>query len=149
MRRARRSGGGRRRSALAARWATVAALCVAASALAGCGAAGRAAAVYQATGGGMTARLELSPAPAPVMKPVRLSVAITDARGQPVAGRAVAFDLGMPSMAMVPNRPKVGEKGSGVYAATAVLSMAGTWRLTVEVGEPGRQLKIPFTFATE
>jgi hypothetical protein len=149
VRRVRRPGGERRRSALASRCATVVALCVAVSTLGGCGSAGRDVAVYQAAGGGMTARLELSPAPAPVMRPVRLSIALTDLRGRPVAGRTVVFDLGMPSMAMVPNQPKVAERGAGVYAATAVLSMAGTWRLTVEIGEPGRQLKIPFTFATD
>lgn len=150
MRRAARAGGaGRRpRPAPAVGRVTVVALCAALLALTGCSNAAtqRDATVLK---GGVTARLAMSPEPAPVMKPVRLSVALSDEGGRPVAGRSVAFDLSMPSMTMAPNRPKVSEMADGVYEATTLLSMAGEWRLTVEIDTPGGQLKIPFTFAAD
>ena len=59
----------------------------------------------------------------------------------------MTFDLSMPAMAMAPNRPKVTATGDGVYEATTLLSMAGEWRLTVEIGGPGRPLTIPLTFS--
>lgn len=103
----------------------------------------------ESVAGSVTARLRMSPAPAPVMKPVRLSVAVSDAGGRPVAGRTVFFDLSMPGMSMAPNRPQVSEVGDGVYEATTLLSMAGEWRLTVEVDGPGRPLKLSFPFAAD
>ena len=107
------------------------------------------AAVLERSAGGMTARLIMSPEPAAAMKPLRLSVALGDASGRPAAGRDVAFDLSMPSMTMAPNRPQVSEVGDGTYEATAMLSMAGQWQLTVEVDTPGQPLKISFTFAAD
>jgi YtkA-like len=153
VRRAPRLGGagGRPRSRPAVGRATVAALCAVSLALVGCGSAAtqQNATALEGAGGGVTARLRMSPAPAPVMKPVRLSVALSDESGRPVAGRTVAFDLSMPAMTMAPNRPKVSEMGDGVYEATTLLSMAGDWLLTVEIDSPGRQLKIPLTFAAD
>ena len=81
------------------------------------------------------------------MKPVRLTVGLTDAGGQPVAGRAVTFALSMPAMAMPPNRPQVTETGDGAYEATTLLPMDGEWRLTVQVGAPGPPLTIPLVFS--
>ena len=83
------------------------------------------------------------------MKPLRLSVALTDAAGRPVAGRTVAFDLSMPSMTMAPNRPPVSEVGDGVYEATSMLSMAGDWRLIVEIDAPEHRTELPFAFSAE
>ncbi len=149
MCRAPRSSGGGRRPAPGngALRAVAAALCIAAIVCAGCGGgAAPAAIVSRDAGSGVTARLSLSPVPAPVMKPVRLSVALTDASGRPVTGHAVTFDLSMPAMAMAPNRPKVTATGDGVYEATTLLTMAGEWRLTVEIGKPN-PLTIPLTFS--
>ena len=83
------------------------------------------------------------------MKPLHLSVALVDASGRPLAGRAVTFDLSMPSMTMAPNRPSVSAAGDGVYEATTLLSMAGEWRLIVDVGRPGGPMRIPFTFSAD
>lgn len=130
--------------------ATVAALCAASLALFGCGAGPQQdGIVREGAVGGVTARLRMSPEPAPVMKPVRLSVALSDEDGRPVAGRTVSFDLSMPGMTMAPNLPQVSEMGDGVYEATTLLSMAGEWQLTVEVDAPGRPLKLSFPFATD
>ena len=107
------------------------------------------AAVLERTAGGMTACLIMSPEPAAAMKPLRLSVTLTDASGRPAAGRDVVFDLWMPSMTMAPNRPSVSEVGDGTYEATAMLSMAGQWQLTVEIDTPGQPLEISFTFAAD
>ncbi len=126
-------------------------LCAAAIACAGCGAAAAQhdPVARQGTAGGITARLTLSPEPAPVMKPLRLSVALADASGRPVKDRTVTFDLSMPSMTMAPNRPSASSTGAGVYEATSILSMAGEWRLTVEIGGQGLPLTIPFTFSAQ
>ena len=150
MRRAPRAGAGRLPAAPAgARRAIAAALCAAAIVCAGCGAASTPQAVVGEGPGGITARLSLPSRPAPVMKPLQLSVTLVDASGQPVADRAVAFDLSMPAMAMPPNRPQVTSTGGGVYEANTLLSMSGEWQLTVEIGGPGPPLKIPLTFSAQ
>ena len=136
----------------AAGGATVAALvCAVLLALAGCGAATSPGdpAVTNATAGGVTARLTMSPQPAPAMKPLRLSVALEDAAGRPLAGRSVTFDLSMPSMAMAPNRPTVSEPAAGVYVATTLLSMAGEWRLSVELDGSGGPIELSFTLTAD
>ncbi len=117
---------------------------------AGCGTAPAPADIVgRDSGSGVTARLSLSPAPAPVMKPIRLSVTLTDAGGRPIEGRQVSFDLSMPAMAMAPNRPPVTAAGDGVYEATTLLSMAGEWRLTVEADGQGETVTIPLTFSAD
>ena len=141
MRRAPRARGARR--------AVVAALCVAAIVCAGCGSAAAPQAIVGEGSGGVTARLSLSPEPAPVMKPLQLSVSLADAGGQPIVDRAVSFDLSMPAMTMAPNRPQVTAAGDGVYGATTLLSMAGEWRLTVEIGGSGAPQTIPLTFSAQ
>ena len=140
MRRAPRSRGARR---------AVVALCVAAIVCAGCGSAAAPQAIGGVGSGGITARRSLSPEPAPVMKPLRLSVTLADAGGQPIVDRAVSFDLSMPAMTMAPNRPQVTAAGDGVYEATTLLSMAGEWRLTVEIGGSGAPQTIPLTFSAQ
>ena len=116
---------------------------------AACGGAGDGSAALERSAGGMTGRLTMSPEPAAAMKPLRLSVALTDAAGRPAAGRTVAFDLSMPSMTMAPNRPAVSEVGEGVYEATSMLSMPGDWRLIVEIDSPDHRAELPFTFSAE
>jgi hypothetical protein len=149
VRRAPRAGGagGRRIVASAAGLAIAAVLCAAAIAGIGCGAATAPQAAMTSGAAGVTGRLSLSPAPAPVMKPLLISVELVDESGQPIADRAVTFDLSMPSMAMAPNRPEVAAAGDGVYTATTLLSMAGGWRLDVAVGSPGRSETVSFTFS--
>jgi hypothetical protein len=154
VRSAPRSGGagGRTRPGKAARSAVVTALvCAVLLALAGCGAVTSPGdpAVTSATAGGVSARLTMSPEPAPVMEPLRLSVALEDAGGRPLAGRAVAFDLSMPSMTMAANRPAVSETAAGVYSATTLLSMAGEWRLTVEVDGSGGPIELSFALTAD
>jgi len=97
----------------------------------------------------MIAGLSLSPQPVPVLQPVRLTVTLEDTDGRPQAGRSVAFDLSMPSMTMAPNRPGVTESVPGTYVATALLPMAGEWRLAVEVSRPGRPAELTFTFTAD
>ena len=151
MRRApRRGAAGRLHAAPAgARRAIAAALCAAAIVCAGCGASAAPQGIVGEGAGGVTARLSLSPEPAPVMKPLQLSVALVGAAGQPIVDRAVSFDLSMPAMAMPPNRPKVTAAGGGVYEATTLLSMAGEWRLSVEIGGSGPPQTIPLTFSAQ
>ena len=154
MRSAPRSGGAGRRTRpeAAAGGATVATLvCAVLLALAGCGAVTSPGdpAVTSATAGGVSARLTMSPEPAPVMEPLRLSVALDDAAGRPLADRSVTFDLSMPSMAMAPNRPTVGEPVGGIYVATTLLPMAGEWRLTVEVDGSGGPVELSFALTAD
>ena len=139
----------RRAAPAGARRALAAAFCAAAIVCTGCGAAATPQAVTGESAGGITARLSLSPEPAPVMKPLRLSVALADAGGQPIVDRAVSFDLSMPAMTMPPNRPKVAAVGGGVYEATTLLSRAGEWQLTVEIGGAGPPQTIPLTFSAQ
>jgi YtkA-like len=150
VRRAPRPGGaGRLHTASAgARRAVAAGLCVAAIVCAGCAASPTPRVVGEGSGG-VTARLALSPDPAPVMKPLQLSVTLADAGGQPIVDRAVSFDLSMPAMTMPPNRPPVTAAGDGVYEATTLLSMAGEWRLTVEIGGSDPPQTILLTFSAQ
>ena len=129
----------------------LAALVCAVLALAGCGAVTSPGdpAVTTVSAGGVTARLTMSPRPAPVMKPLWLSVALEDTAGRPLAHRKVAFDLAMPSMTMAPNRPSVLETAGGAYAATSLLSMAGEWRLTVEVDGSSGPVEFQFNFIAD
>ena len=99
--------------------------------------------------GGVTARLRMSPEPAHAMKPLHLSVALTDAGSRPAAGHHVVFDLSMPSMAMAPNLPEVTEVVAGTYEASAMLPMTGQWSLAVLVDPPGPQPKLSFLFVAE
>lgn len=126
-------------------------VCAVLLALAGCGTATSPgdAAVSDANAEGVTARLTMSPQPAPVMRPLRLSVALEDAAGRPLAGRSVTFDLSMPSMAMAPNRPTVSEPAAGVYVATTQLPMAGEWRLSVELDGSRGPIELSFTLTAD
>ena len=99
--------------------------------------------------GGVTARLRMSPEPAHAMKPLHLSVALTDAGGRAAADHHVVFDLSMPSMAMAPNLPEVTEVVAGTYEASTMLPMAGQWSLAVLVDSPGPQLELSFPFVAE
>jgi len=83
------------------------------------------------------------------MKPLHLSVALTDSGGRPAAGHHVVFDLSMPSMAMAPNRPEVTEAVVGTYEASTMLPMAGQWLLAVVVDPPGPRLELSFPFVAE
>ena len=105
--------------------------------------------VSTTSSGGVTARLRTSPEPAHAMKPLHLSVALTDSGGRPAAGHHVVFDLSMPSMAMAPNRPEVTEAVVGTYEASTMLPMAGQWLLAVVVDPPGPRLELSFPFVAE
>ena len=129
----------------------VALVCAVLVALSGCGSATSPGIppVTGATADGVTARLALSPQPAPVMEPLRLSVALEDAAGRPLPDRSVTFDLSMPSMAMAPNRPTVSEAATGTYVATTLLPMAGEWRLTVELDGSEGPVELSFTLTAD
>ena len=105
--------------------------------------------VSTTSSGGVTARLRTSPEPAHAMKPLHLSVALTDSGGRPAAGHHVVFDLSMPSMAMAPNRPEVTEAVVGTYEASTMLPMAGQWLLAVVVDPPGPRLELSFPIVAE
>ena len=151
MRSAARPSGGAERTRLPAAvraLVVLAGLALVATAACGGAAAGDAA-VLERSASGMTGRLTVSPQPAAAMKPLRFSVALTDAAGRPAAGRSVAFDLSMPAMTMAPNRPPVSEVSIGVYEATSMLFMPGEWRLMVEIDAPDHSTELPFTFSAE
>ena len=80
----------------------------------------------------VTISLASNPNPAKVGE-VELRFTVTDAKGQPVTGAdfdVIADHTDMNGMTM---HGKANEQGSGTYAITANFSMAGNWKLTVEV----------------
>ncbi len=73
----------------------------------------------------------------------RLSVKLTGANGGAVSGAEVGvtfFMPAMPSMGMaeMSASANLAEKGSGLYEGLAVLSMGGTWQVTIAVKQHGQ-----------
>ena len=65
-----------------------------------------------------------------------LLITIKDRAGQPVTGATVNVGVDMTTMSH-PARGKAIEKGGGDYTVRVPMSMAGTWRISIEVSKPG------------
>jgi hypothetical protein len=98
---------------------------------------------------GMTAVLSMSPASPAMMEPVRLSLTLTDAKGQVLEGADVKYDLTMPGMAMAPNRPLATDEGQGLYLAQATFTMSGDWRAQAVITYSGETTTFTFDFPVE
>jgi uncharacterized GH25 family protein len=82
-------------------------------------------------------KISLQPASALKVGVNRLTLRVLDQKGRPVTGAKVAVSVAMTNMDMGTARPAVKETGRGSYTTTATFSMAGPWRVTVEVKTPG------------
>jgi nitrogen fixation protein FixH len=98
---------------------------------------------------GITATLALTPDPPVPMETNTLTLTLKDAEGQPLTAADVAFDLTMPAMPMPVNRPTATETGGGVYEAEAIFTMAGAWRIQVDVTQGGTSATFTFDLKTK
>ncbi len=100
------------------------------------------------TSGSVSASLDVSPGrPAP-MSDVELRLALSDSDHNPIVGAAVVFDATMPGMEMAENRFEGVEESDGIYRGRTVLTMAGAWRLRVEVVSRDTRRDFIFDLAT-
>ncbi len=79
-----------------------------------------------------------------MMKPVTLSLTLTDSKGNAIEGADVAYDLTMPGMTMPPNHPQATDKGKGLYQVDTTFTMSGDWHAEAAVTYKG--VTTPFTF---
>jgi nitrogen fixation protein FixH len=98
---------------------------------------------------GITATLVLTPYPPVPMETTTCVLTLTDAENQPVSAANVTFDLSMPAMAMPLNRPIATEAADGVYQAKAIFTMAGAWRIQVDVTHSGTRTTFTFDLKTK
>ena len=101
------------------------------------------------TTNGITATLALTPDPPVPMDTTTLTLTLEDADGQPLTAADVAFDLTMPAMPMPVNRPAATETEDGVYEAEAIFTMAGAWRIQVDVTGLGTSATFAFDLKTK
>jgi hypothetical protein len=99
---------------------------------------------FTQTQNGITAVFSMTPNSPVMMKPVTLSLTLTDSKGNAIKGADVAYDLTMPGMTMPPNQPQATDKGKGVYQADATFTMSGDWHAEAAVTYKG--VTTPFTF---
>jgi YtkA-like len=100
------------------------------------------------TTGSVSAALDVSPGrPAP-MREVELRLALSNSGQDPITGAAVVFDATMPGMEMPENRFEGVEESGGIYRGRTVLTMAGAWRLRVEVVSRDTRRDFIFDLAT-
>jgi YtkA-like len=87
-------------------------------------------------------RLALTTTPNRATVPDRLSVILTRG-GRPLTGASVTVSFSMPAMKMFDVfEARMSPAGRGTYsAAEPIVGMAGLWRLSVRVVEPGRSLR--------
>jgi nitrogen fixation protein FixH len=83
------------------------------------------------------------------MDTTTLTLTLEDADGQPLTAVDVAFDLTMPAMSMPINRPTATESEDGVYEAEAIFTMAGAWRIQVDVSHGGTNATFAFDLKTK
>jgi hypothetical protein len=74
---------------------------------------------------------KLEPSP-PVVGPLSVDIAISDAAGRPVGGADVRIEGNMSHPGMVPVEAHADEMSVGRYRASMELSMAGDWFLLLE-----------------
>jgi len=77
-----------------------------------------------------------------------LRLKLTDQAGKPVTNANVLFVYTMPMPGMSDTKAPATHSKEGIYEAKAMLGMAGTWDVTVQIVVPGRpSLHEKFSFA--
>lgn len=87
--------------------------------------------------GSLQLSVSVSPDP-PQPGPSDLTLQVKDPQGQPVTGAQVRWSIDMTNMRMGPQNGQMTDAGSGRYQAKASFSMAGPWRINVEVSKDGQ-----------
>jgi hypothetical protein len=85
---------------------------------------------------GGRAVLVFAGAPLKAMTEIPFTIAIYDARGNPLREAKLKLSLTMPFMPMPPNHPEA-SWSEGAYRGTAVFTMAGAWQVHVDIEQPG------------
>jgi nitrogen fixation protein FixH len=94
--------------------------------------------------GGVSASLTLRPDPPSVMQSAELELSLHDAKGEPVTGAQVQFDLTMPAMEMPENRVDAVEAEAGSYVAKTLFTMSGEWQIEASVLSAGESTSFIF-----
>ncbi|MCA1595160.1 MAG: FixH family protein, partial [Chloroflexi bacterium] len=85
--------------------------------------------------GGLVFSSAFNPAP-PHAGKNQLTVTLKDASGAPVTGVVVRSTVAMTSMDMGTQHPTFRETGNGRYVGTVTFTMAGPWRVTLDITPP-------------
>ena len=97
--------------------------------------------------GGGRAELQAAPLPIPMVKPFQVEVKLDG-----ISASRVEVDFAGVNMNMGLNRPELGARGAGIYAAEATLPVCITgqmeWQATVLVETAGQRIAVPFRFAS-
>jgi hypothetical protein len=119
---------------------------------ASCGSAGKAAdspGSFVKSQNGITATLTVDPYPPRPMQKASFSLTLADAKGDPLTGVSVVFDMTMPAMPMPVNRPEAAETKPGTYTADVLFTMAGEWQAAAELAlAGGRAETLTFAMST-
>lgn len=109
-------------------------------ALVGACSAPPAAAPTPASSGQPEITVSTNPNPPNSQADTELIIDVKDASGQPLTGAAVNLLADMMGHSMGVMQGQATEQGNGRYAAFVPLSMAGNWKVTVEVRRAGELL---------
>ena len=91
--------------------------------------------------------LAISPNPPRMIKPVTLTLRITDANGQAVTNADVTGTLTMKAMDMGKTELKFAPAGNGNYeASTKEMDMSGEWNLAVDAAQGAAHTRKVFDF---
>ena len=101
-----------------------------------------------ATAENLSAQFSVVPDPPIPMREAVLELTLHDTAGRPVEDAIISMELTMPAMRMPLNQPSVEYKGSGVYSANALFTMAGEWQVRVEVDASGQVHEFVFRLRT-
>lgn len=97
--------------------------------------------------GGGKLTLSITPRPIPVLRPLKLEVAVEGAKAE-----SVEVDFAGVDMKMGYNRPPLQENGAGRFAGEATLPICSVssmaWRATVLARLDGKLIAVPFEFVT-
>lgn len=66
------------------------------------------------------------------------SITLRDGAGQAVSDADLVISMDMPAMPMPPNNPKAMWQDDA-YRGVAIFTMAGAWRITVDIKRPGQE----------
>lgn len=104
--------------------------------------AGAAPTLQDAQSGPAPATISLATNPNPAkVGDVELRFSVTDEKGQPLTGADFDVFADHTDMSEMTMHGKAIEQGNGLYAITANFSMAGNWKLSVEVKKAGLDYK--------
>jgi hypothetical protein len=83
-------------------------------------------------------RLTLAPTPPVAGRLMSLTLAVTDATGQPMDGAHARFALAMAAMDMGTTTLTARPSGNGRYTSATVFPMSGAWNVGVTIDAPGQ-----------